>query len=378
MLSHCDTRPANLASLSWTLSEEQQQLCEAVHRFVRKRLSPLLTQPATPSDWEETVRLAGELDLGAMILPTHQGGFAIDHTDLYLVIQQFAAGPLERAAELTLSAPALIALREHDALDCLPARQVQDYFNGSTSISLAIPGNVAGKVWVLYRHTDAPLLLPHERADERLLVLVAPPDLRRVVRQRSRIATLQALALEQITLDLDELASCPRIACGPDRANSEAIRTLLAETGLYLCALLVGAMQQSVAFAFDYVASRQSFRKPLATHQLVAARLADMLISARGARLFLWAVAKSGLPAPDTLIRQLLRHVAAEAMDVSRELVQLCGGHGYVEGLPPAGRFQTTPYLALLLSQTETALGQYTLSSPLPSPRGAHPSTTPP
>jgi alkylation response protein AidB-like acyl-CoA dehydrogenase len=153
---------------------------------------------------------------------------------------------------------------------------------------------------------------------------------------------------------------------------------LLAETGLYLCALLVGAMQQSVAFAFDYAASRQSFRKPLATHQLVAARLADMLISARGARLFLWAVAKSGLPAPDTLIRQLLRHVAAEAMDVSRELVQLCGGHGYVEGLPPAGRFQTTPCLALLLSQTETALGQYTSSSPLPSPREAHPSITPP
>jgi hypothetical protein len=373
MLCHDDTRPANLGRLSWALTEDQQRLCEAVQRFVRKRLSPLLTHPATPSDWQETVRLAGELDLGTMILPTHLGGLAIDHADLNLVIQQFAAGPLERAAELTLSAPALMALRESDALDCLPARQVGDYFNGSTSISLVVPGDVAGKLWVLYQHADAPLLVPHESAAGRLPVLVAPHELRRVVRRRSRIATLQALGLEQIAVDPGELASCARIACGTDHTKNDATRTLLAETGLYLCALLVGAMQQSVVFAFDYAASRQTFRKTLATHQLVTTRLADMLIATRGARLFLWNVAQSGLATPDSLVRQLLRHVAVEAMDVSRELVQLCGGHGYVEGLPPAVRFQTMPSFALLLSQTETALGQCASSSPHPSPSGVHP-----
>ncbi|HEV3424566.1 MAG TPA: acyl-CoA dehydrogenase family protein [Paraburkholderia sp.] len=374
MLSHHDTGPINLGRLFWTLTEDQQRLSDAVERFVRERLAPLLTQPATPSHWDDTVRLSGELGLGTMILPAHRGGFAIDHHDLYLVIQQFAAGPLERAAELTLSTPALMTLREHDALDCLPAREIRDHFNGTTSISLAVPGDDASKVWVLCRHMDAPLLLPHESADSRSLALVAPHDLRRVVRQRRRIAALQGLGLEQITVGHDELASCPRIGCGPDSANSDATRTWLAETGFYLCALLVGAMQQSVAFAFEHAAARQTFRKPLATHQLVATRLADMLIAARGARLFLRAAAESGILAQDTLIRQLLRHVAAEAMDVSRELVQLCGGHGYVEGLPPAGRFRATHWFALLLSQTETALGQYVPSSPLPASHGVHPS----
>ncbi|CAB3803121.1 acyl-CoA dehydrogenase family protein [Pararobbsia alpina] len=358
----------NLGSRSWALTEDQLHLCDAVQRFARKRLTPMLTQFTTPEHWDETVRLAGELDLGTMILPVHRDGLGVDHSDLYLVVQQFATGPLERAAELTLSAPALMALREHDALDCLPVREIRDYFNGSASVSLAIPGNRAGTAWILQRHADAPLLLVRESADGRcLLVLVAPHELHRVVQRRIRIATLQALGLEQIALDSAALELCPPIPCG-----TEIVRTLLAETGFYLCALLVGTMQQSVAFAFEHAATRHSFRKPLATHQLVATRLADMLIAAQGSQLFLWAVAAHGASASDMLIRQLLRHVATEAMDVSRELVQICGGHGYVEGLPPAGHFQTIPHFALLLAQTETALGQC-MSSSRPIPDRAHP-----
>jgi alkylation response protein AidB-like acyl-CoA dehydrogenase len=366
MFSGYNAEPTHLGHQSWALTEDQLHLCEAVRRFARKRLTPMLTQPTTPEHWDETVHLAAELDLGTMILPAHRNGLGIDHSDLYLVIQQFASGPLERAAELTLSAPALMALREHDALDCLPTRAIRDYFDGCASIGLAIPGNRAGTAWILQRHADAPLLLTRESADGRSLVLVAAQELRHVVQRRMRIASLQALGLEQIVLDKAALESCPQITCG-----TQIVRTLLAETGFYLCALLVGTLQQSVAFAFEHAATRHTFHRPLAAHQLVATRLADMLIAAQGSQLFLRAAAAQGASASDTLICQLLRHVAAEAMDVSRELVQICGGHGYVEGLPPAQHFQTIPRFALLLAQTEAALGPCT-SLPWPIPDGAH------
>jgi alkylation response protein AidB-like acyl-CoA dehydrogenase len=361
-----NSESTNLGSRSWALTEDQQHLCNAVQRFARRRLTPMLTQLTSSAHWDETVRLSGELDLGNMILPAHQGGLAIDHSDLYLVVEQFAVGPLERAAELTLSAPALMTLREHHALECLPTREIHDYFNGSASVSLVIPGNGIGRAWVLQRHPDAALLLPLDSADGHALALVAAHELRHAVQDRVHIATLQALSLERVTFDSTSLESCPQITRGTD-----VVQTWLAETSFYLCALLVGTMQQSVAFAFEHATTRHAFRKPLASHQLVATRLADMLIAAQGAQLFLRAVAAHGASASVMLIRQLLRHVATEAMDVSRELVQICGGHGYVEGLPPAAHFQTIPRFALLLLQTEAAMGHW--ASPRPTPVGERP-----
>ncbi len=142
-----------------------------------------------------------------------------------------------------------------------------------------------------------------------------------------------------------------------DCDSAPPAQTYLTEIGLYLAALLTGAMQHSIRFAFDYAATRQAFRKSLANHQLVAARLSDMLIAAQGTHLFLQAVSAARPSPPVLLVRQLLRHVAAESVNVSREFVQLCGGHGYVEGLPPAARFQTSHWFAQLLLRIDTALG---------------------
>jgi alkylation response protein AidB-like acyl-CoA dehydrogenase len=128
-------------------------------------------------------------------------------------------------------------------------------------------------------------------------------------------------------------------------------------------------MQHSVAFATGYAASRHTFRKPLGAHQLNATRLADMLVATHATGLLLRTVTADGASAPAALVRQLLRHVAAEAMDVSRELVQLCGGHGYVEGLPPSARFQTIAWFASLLLRTDAALAQHiTPGLPCPDP----------
>jgi alkylation response protein AidB-like acyl-CoA dehydrogenase len=348
---------------SWSLTEDQLHLCDTVQRFARERLVPLLAQPAAATDWQETVRLAGTLDLGTMMLPAHQDGMAIDHHDLYLVIEQFASGPLERAAELTLSVPALMVLRTHDALKQLHASNIPDYFNGTVSISLSVPGMDTSSVWLLRLHADAPVLLTCEGANRGGVVFADPQALHQATRQRRRVATLGALTLEQVSVDQAALGSCAAIITGgPDEQDCQSMQTWLTETGFYLCALLCGAMQQTIGFALDYTASRHTFRKPLGTHQLVAARLADMLIAVHGTRLFLRALTAAGTRASPPLIRQLLRHVATEAMDVSRECVQLSGGHGYVEGFPPAARFQTVHWFALLLQRIDTALGRQATS----------------
>jgi hypothetical protein len=81
-----------------------------------------------------------------------------------------------------------------------------------------------------------------------------------------------------------------------------------------------------------------------------------MLISAHTIHLFLRSVAAQDVHVQIAPVGSMARHVAAEALDVARELVQLCGGHGYVQGLPPAARFQTVHWFAMLLMKIEAGL----------------------
>jgi hypothetical protein len=172
-------------------------------------------------------------------------------------------------------------------------------------------------------------------------------------------------------------SACGIVACGTERPKAvpfalhhelhgehgNPAEQWLVDTAIFLAALLSGAVQQSVNFALAYSVTRQSFRKPIIAHQLVAARLADMIVSAHTTHLFLRSAAAQDTQAQIAPVRRMARHVATEAMDVARELVQLCGGHGYVEGLAPTARFQTLHWFAMLLMKVEAALHAFTASA---------------
>ncbi|RQR75285.1 acyl-CoA dehydrogenase family protein [Burkholderia sp. Bp9015] len=351
-----DSFPPGPAPAPWALTDDQRNLHIASQRFARDRLEPLLTDSPSVAAWQETVRLAAAtLDLGAMVLPEEHGGLGIDRHGLALVVEALAAGPLERALELTLTAPALMVLRTHNALGPVLARPVQAYFDGTTAIALSVPGIENATIWQL-GPLGVAVTLTMRIDDERHLLLTERPHDQRSSRSTG-IATLGALVLEQLHSDEAAAETPLAVIARADSDITPPAQTYLTEIGLYITALLTGAMQHSIRFAFNYAATRQAFRKPLANHQLIAARLSDMLIAAHGTHLFLQAVSAARPSPPVLLVRQLLRHVAAESVNVSREFVQLCGGHGYVEGLPPAARFQTSHWFAQFLLQIDTALG---------------------
>ncbi|RBB38215.1 acyl-CoA dehydrogenase [Burkholderia reimsis] len=351
-----DSFPQGPAAAPWALTDDQCNLYIASQRFARDRLEPLLAGSLSVASWQETVRLAAAaLDLGAMVLPEVYGGLGIDRHGLALVVEALAAGPLERALELTLPAPALMVLRTHNALGPVLARPVQAYFDGTTAIALSVLDIDNATTWQLRPLGDAVTLTMRIDDKRRLLLTERPRDQRSS--RSTGIATLGGLVLEQVHSDGAAAEMPLAVIEQADRDGVSPAQTYMTEIGLYLATLLTGAMQHSVQFAFDYATTRQAFRKSLASHQLVAARLSDMLIATHGTHLFLQAVSAARPSAPVSLVRQLLRHVAAESVNVGREFVQLCGGHGYVEGLPPAARFQTGHWFAFLLQRIDTTLG---------------------
>jgi alkylation response protein AidB-like acyl-CoA dehydrogenase len=345
---------ADLAPGSWALNDDQQGLVAAAGQFARDRLEPLLGGQPDSAQWGETVRLAATLDLATMILPEQMGGMGISRHDLALVVEQFAAGPLERAAELTLSSAALMTLREFGALDLLPDRNIQHYFDGTTSVAPGILDVDASGFWVLRRHACSQAMMVRMDGERPQLVLATLPATRGT-QDFTAVALPGALSIERYTT-----ASTGHVQrlVAPEGAIPEGnpVRQWFLDAATYLAALLSGAVQQGVNFALAYSATRQTFHKPLAAHQLVAVRLADMLISAHTIHLFLRSVATQDTRAKIETVRSMARHVATEALDIVRELVQLCGGHGYVQGLPPAARFQTVHWFAMLLLKLETGL----------------------
>jgi alkylation response protein AidB-like acyl-CoA dehydrogenase len=344
----------DLAPVSWALNDEQQALVAAAGQFARERLEPLLGGAPDTARWGETVRLAATLDLATMILPEPMGGMGISRHDLALVVEQFAAGPLERAAELTLSSAALMTLREYDAFDLLPERDIRRYLDGRASIAPGIPDMDASGFWVLRQHASSQAMMVRMDGERPQLVLATLPA-KRDTPDCASVALPGPLSIERYSAAPTGDAPL-RVVPGRAIAQGNPVQQWLVDTAIYLAALLSGAVQHGTNFALAFSASRQTFRKPIATHQLVAVRLADMLISAHTIHLFLRSIAAQDTHTDITPVRSMARHIATETLDVARELVQLCGGHGYVQGLPPAARFQTIHWFAMLLMKIEVAL----------------------
>lgn len=107
---------------------------------------------------------------------------------------------------------------------------------------------------------------------------------------------------------------------------------------LYLAAILCGAIKMHVERSFKYARSRQSFDKPLIQHQAVAMRLADMLTASDVCRLALDRCGRELAQGTfDTEMLARLVFLLGEAVpSITRDAIQVHGGHGYVEEMPLA------------------------------------------
>jgi alkylation response protein AidB-like acyl-CoA dehydrogenase len=99
----------------------------------------------------------------------------------------------------------------------------------------------------------------------------------------------------------------------------------------------LGIAQGATDYALEYAKSRETMGKPIAEHELVAAKLADMETKCEAARGLLYKV---GLmieeDAPDlTKYSAMAKLLCSDvAMEVTTEAVQILGGYGYMKEYP--------------------------------------------
>ena len=101
----------------------------------------------------------------------------------------------------------------------------------------------------------------------------------------------------------------------------------------------LGLAQGATDYALDYAKSRETMGKPIAQHQLIAAKLADMETRCEAARGLLY---KIGLMVDEGMDGAELTKASAQAklfctdtaMAVTTEAVQILGGYGYMQEYP--------------------------------------------
>jgi len=101
----------------------------------------------------------------------------------------------------------------------------------------------------------------------------------------------------------------------------------------------LGIAQGATDYALEYAKTRETMGKPIAEHQLIAAKLAEMETKCELARGLLYKFGQmvdAGVDGPElTKISAMTKLACTDvAMEVTTEAVQVLGGYGYIEEYP--------------------------------------------
>ena len=106
-----------------------------------------------------------------------------------------------------------------------------------------------------------------------------------------------------------------------------------------VAAQALGIAQGATDYALEYARTRETMGKPIAEHQLIAGKLADMETKTEAARGLLYRFGQmvdAGVPESElTKASAMAKLMCGDvAMEVATEAVQILGGYGYVKEYP--------------------------------------------
>jgi alkylation response protein AidB-like acyl-CoA dehydrogenase len=104
-----------------------------------------------------------------------------------------------------------------------------------------------------------------------------------------------------------------------------------------IAAQALGIAQGATDYALEYAKTRETMGKPIAEHQLIAAKLAEMETKCEAARGLLYKVGMAideGVEPLTKLSAMTKLFCGDTAMEVTTEAVQVLGGYGYMKEYP--------------------------------------------
>jgi len=342
--------------ISFSLTEEQQMLVEAVKRYAQRSLRPAMREADETGQMGDGVIEAGwELGLVPSAIPEQYGGFG-EHAAITgaLFAEELAWGDL--SAALTLLAPNLLAipilefgsqaqkqalLPQFCDMTFVPATAalIEPHFKfdpyqlKTTAVRQNGHYILNGHKSVVPLAAEAQQILIYARDNDHTQAFIVNRDTPGLtIQAREKHMGLNALATYQLTLNDCTIGADCKVGDG----DGIDLTRLMNYSHVAMAALAVGVAKASYEYALAYAKEREAFGEPIASRQAIAFMLAEMAIEIEATRLMVWEAAwqlDQGQEA--TAAAHLVKRYADDmVLTVTDNGVQVLGGHGYIREHP--------------------------------------------
>jgi acyl-CoA dehydrogenase len=345
----------------FSLTAEQESLRDAARKFARTEMAPHAAEcDRTGRFPEEIYRKAFDLGLMNLNVPAEYGGSGLGPVEQCLIVEELAYA----CGGMTTSIIANCLALEPIILGGSPEQRSRfltpfcaDYHLASFCLTEPSGGSDAGALTTRARKDGDHYVLDGEKCfitnapHASLYTVFATVD--PSLKHRGITAFVVPRSAPGVTPGKDEEKMGHRASStstvrfegvrvpAADRLGAEgdgfsiAMRTL-DQTRTPIGALATGIAQAALDHAAKYSLERRTFGKPIAEHQAIQIKLANMAQAVRAARLLTWHAAwtiEKG--SKGTLESSIAKCFASDsALHVADEAIQTFGGYGYMRAYP--------------------------------------------
>jgi alkylation response protein AidB-like acyl-CoA dehydrogenase len=340
--------------------EERRHLLLAVRQLVDKIVAPAAGALDAPGRYPAALlRELGALGvLGASVGP-EWGGLGLEAAAWTAIVEELARGSGTLGAAVALHLVG--ARRLGAAVSRREATGAAVAGAGAATVDAdrLLPGVARGDVIVCPASLVGPGRAIAANAEADLFVLSAPDEPARALLALSPRSP--GVAAEPLApgLGLRGLAGA-RVSFDPAvaRAAPAGPRDAAVDLALALAAVSLGVAQAAFESALRYAQQRAAFGRPIAEHQAIQLKLADMATDTTAARLLLADAAAQETPAAALMARVFAADTAAA---VTLEALRVHGGYGYITEFPVERYYRDAAQLLVTPTEVEAerrALGR--------------------
>ncbi|MGA8542834.1 MAG: acyl-CoA dehydrogenase family protein [Thermoplasmata archaeon] len=345
----------------FSLTAEQESLRDLARKFARTEMAPHAAECDRAGRFpEEIYRKAFDLGLMNLNVPTEYGGSGLGVVDQCLIVEELAhacGGMTTSVIANCLALEPILLAGTPEQKDRLLKPFCAEYHLASFCLTEPSSGSDAGGLKTRAKRdgddyvldgekcfiTNAPhaslytvfATLDPEQHHRAITAFVVPRSAKGVVpgkdeeKMGHRASSTSTVHFEGVRVP------------AADRLGAEgegfaiAMRTL-DQTRTPIGALATGIAQAALDHAAAYSLQRQTFGKPIAEHQAIQIKIANMAQAVHAARLLTWHAAWTiDRGAKGTLESSIAKCFASDAaLRVADEAIQTFGGYGYMKEYP--------------------------------------------
>jgi len=348
--------------MNFDFSDDQKLLADQVKRFLDERCDSRAVRRVLDGDARYAPDVwNGLVDMGLIgtAVPEAYGGTGAGYLELCLVAQQVGAhlAPVPFGSTVYLVAEALLAFGSEEQKarflkpmargELLGAFCLTEPEAGSDAAAIRSRARKDGNHYVL--NGVKQFITSGENADVAIVFAVTDPAAGkkglsafivptdtpgyRVARTEEKLGQR---ASDTCQIVFEDLRLTPDLLLGTEGDGYRIALSNLEGGRIGIAAQSVGMARAAYSAALGYAKERQTFGRPIAQHQAVAFRLADMATSLQAAELMvLEAAARRDAGQPCMKEAAMAKLFASEmAEKVASDAIQIHGGYGYLADFP--------------------------------------------